>query len=120
MKKGFTLVELVIGVGIIALLTSIGLAYYGSVNKRARDGKRKADIEVIRSALEMYKADNSSYPPDGATFPGSIVSYINPYPADPGTTSYTYSRPTTTTYSLCATYEIPDAVCGNPCCKTQP
>lgn len=59
---GFTLIELLISVSIIAILISIAVVQYSSVNKRSRDGKRKADLEQIRTALEMYRADKGEYP----------------------------------------------------------
>ncbi len=63
---GFTLMELLITVSIIAILISIGIASYSTINKQSRDTKRKSDIEQIRSALEMYRADNSAYPNIGS------------------------------------------------------
>lgn len=66
--KGFTLLEVLVSATIIAVLTSIGVVSYSSVNKRSRDVKRKADLEQIRSALEMYRADHGAYPNIGSGF----------------------------------------------------
>jgi type II secretion system protein G len=77
MKKGFTLIELLVVISIIAILTAIGVASYSSVNQRSRDAKRKSDIEQVRSALELYRTDNSSYP-------GSSVAFIVLSSLDPG------------------------------------
>ena len=66
MRRGFTLIEVLVAVTIIAILTSIGVVSYSSVNKRSRDAKRKGDVEQLRSALEMYRADNSYYPNTGS------------------------------------------------------
>ena len=65
MSKGFTIMELLISVSIIAILIAIGIASYATLNKRSRDTKRKSDLEQIRSALEMYRADNGFYPAAG-------------------------------------------------------
>lgn len=62
MKKGFTLIEILVAVTIITVLVSIGVVSYASVNKRSRDAKRKGDVEQLRSALEMYRSDIGSYP----------------------------------------------------------
>ena len=92
--KGFTLIELLVAATIIALLTAIGVVSYANINKRSRDTKRKSDIEQIRSSLEMYRADNGSYPHAGAgswTDVSSLIAlvtggYIRALPADPKTT----------------------------------
>src|SRR3989344_4706205 len=66
---GFTLLEVLVTATIIAILTAIGIVSYASVNKRSRDVKRKSDLEQVRSALEMYRSDNSGqYPNIGAGF----------------------------------------------------
>lgn len=61
-SKGFTLIEVLVASTIIIVLMSVGLASYSRVNMRSRDAKRKSDIEQIRSALEIYRTDNGSYP----------------------------------------------------------
>lgn len=61
-RQGFTFIEILVSVTIVAVLLAIGVASYASVNRRARDAKRKSDLEQVRSALEQYRADNGSYP----------------------------------------------------------
>ncbi|MDP3983307.1 MAG: prepilin-type N-terminal cleavage/methylation domain-containing protein [bacterium] len=63
MKKGFTLIELMVVISIIAILSSVGLATYTSYGKKAKDSRRMVDLEVIRQALELYRSDNGVYPP---------------------------------------------------------
>lgn len=63
MKKGFTLVELIIVIMIIAILSVIGMAFYGNTQRNARDSKRKADIDAISKALEAnYNSASTQYP----------------------------------------------------------
>lgn len=59
---GFTMIELLVVTTIIIVITSIGLVSYTSANRSARNGKRKADMEMVRQALVLYRTDNTSYP----------------------------------------------------------
>ena len=49
-ERGFTLIELLIVIVIIGILMSVLLVSYQGTRRTARDGKRKADLEQIRSA----------------------------------------------------------------------
>lgn len=51
-KSGFTLVELLVVISIIAILSVIGLTIFGDVQKKNRDARRKADINSIADAME--------------------------------------------------------------------
>lgn len=51
-KKGFTLVELLVVVTIIAVLSVIGMVVYSGVSARARDTRRMAEIDAIQTAME--------------------------------------------------------------------
>lgn len=59
--KGFTLIELMVVVSIIAVLAVIGLTVFTGLQRSARDAKRKADIEAIATALEIYKDQHGTY-----------------------------------------------------------
>jgi len=60
--KGFTLLEILVVVTIIGLLAAVGVVSYGSLLKGSRESRRKADLEQIRAALEIYKSANGAYP----------------------------------------------------------
>ena len=81
--KGFTLIELLVTIAIISVLSGIGLATFIGAQQKARDGRRQADLEQIRSALELYRsneADGDGLYPSSL---GSLTAYLNPLPADP-------------------------------------
>lgn len=59
---GFTLIELIVVVTIIALITAIGTISYSATTKKSRDGRRMADLEKYRVALEMAKQIGTTYP----------------------------------------------------------
>ena len=80
----------------------------------ARDARRKSDLQLIQSGLEIYKADCNAYP---ATLATSLVgsgtpstcavanTYISLLPSDPITTnSYRYAT-TASGYEICASLE---------------
>lgn len=61
-RAGFTLVELLIVIVVIAILASISVVAYNGIQARARDAQRKHDIQTIARALELYYIDHGQYP----------------------------------------------------------
>jgi general secretion pathway protein G len=87
---GFTLLELLVVMAIIGILAAIGIASYGTVQSKARDARRKSDLENVARALEMYRNDVGSYPAaislDGSEFHNPTqpsVIYMQKTPEDP-------------------------------------
>lgn len=132
-KNGFTLIEILVAATIIAVLTAVGVTSYTSINKRSRDAKRKSDLEQVRSALEMYRTDNGSYPGTSAGFvlltglTSDLVStYMPSIPADPKSTftpssDYYYSPiGTSPFYSYCVCAELESEAGSNNCGVTNP
>lgn len=63
-KNGFTLVELLVVIIIIALLTTIGVVIYGNAQGKANRSKMIADIDAIAKSYETnYDAENRVYRP---------------------------------------------------------
>jgi prepilin-type N-terminal cleavage/methylation domain-containing protein len=62
MRKSFTLIELMVVIGIVALLSTIGLTTYSSTQQNARNTRRKTDLKTIESALNSYYSINGRYP----------------------------------------------------------
>ncbi len=50
-SKGFTLYEVLVAVAILGILTLVSFVGVAAQFKKARDGKRKADLETIKIAL---------------------------------------------------------------------
>jgi general secretion pathway protein G len=91
-NRAFTLIEVLVAVTIIAVLTAIGVVSYVSANRNARDSKRLSDVEQIRAALEMYRADCGTYPATASVVFGSALTssctgttntYMSSIPNDP-------------------------------------
>ena len=61
-KKGFTLVELLIVIIILAVLAAIAVPTYLTMRDRAREAGTEVEMANIATALELYNADNEEYP----------------------------------------------------------
>lgn len=59
---GFTIVELLIVIVVIAILAAISVVAFTGVQARARDSGRIAKVKDLAKALELYKVDNGRYP----------------------------------------------------------
>ncbi len=60
--RGFTLIEILVVIGIIAILSGIVMAKLGGSSANTRDAKRQADLKMLGVALEVYFNQNGSYP----------------------------------------------------------
>lgn len=61
-KSGFTLVEILVIIAVIAILSTVALIGNQKVQQSARDSKRKADIVALANELEKYYERNGEYP----------------------------------------------------------
>lgn len=86
--SGFTLIELLITITIVALLTLMVIFGLSQNLGKARDSRRKADLERIKTAFEEYYGNESIYPP--VTILDNcggeeLKPYLNIIPCDPKT-----------------------------------
>ena len=61
MRKGFTLLELIIVIIIIGILGALGFVQYGRVVERGRTAEAKVVLGQIRSSQEAYRAEYGNY-----------------------------------------------------------
>jgi|SRR3990167_3530311 len=120
-KQGFTLIELLVVIAIIGILASFAIASFTSAQAKGRDSKRKADLDAIKKALELFKGDTTG----AAYFPGAIstaifnpsasISYIRTLPTGPSSgETYAYTpggtgcntANTTTANANCSDYRL--------------
>jgi general secretion pathway protein G len=66
-NRGFTLVELTVAIGILAVIAAIGVPSYISYKQRAYVAAATMDIMTIATAINRYNTVNNSPPPDLAT-----------------------------------------------------
>lgn len=61
-RTGFTIVELLIVIVVIAILASISVVAYNGIQSRANDVAVQADLGTFAKQMEMQKADLGAYP----------------------------------------------------------
>jgi general secretion pathway protein G len=83
--QGWTLIELMIVVTLIMLLASLSLVQYRNSITRAKEGTLRAQLFIMRDAIDQYYADKAKYPDSLQT----LVSeqYLRSVPRDPFTES---------------------------------
>ena len=110
----FTLIEILVVTTIIGILTAAGATAYSMMGKTSRDARRKADLEQIRSALEMYRSndDSSAYPNVLGDLSSGSPKYLETAITDPKTNApYQYDS-SGSDYTLSTKLEIGGVTCG--------
>lgn len=103
-QPGFTLVEIIVTIGIVAALSTLAIISFRGTRVAARDTKRLSDFNTLATALQTYYQQNGSYPSTlvaGAALqsPDGQTTYLKTIPANPRPRSdngcpdqnYTYS-----------------------------
>lgn len=60
--KGFTLIELLVSITIIGILITIVTVAVLPIQKKSRDSRRKADLNLLISGLSLFNSDYKVYP----------------------------------------------------------
>ncbi len=61
-RAGFTLTEIIVVVGIIAVLVTVTYSNFNESTAQARDAQRQADLRNMQNAIELYKNKIGRYP----------------------------------------------------------
>jgi general secretion pathway protein G len=86
-RQGFTLIELVVVLAIVALLLALATPrYFHSIDK-SKETVLKANLALTRDSLDKYYGDNGKYPDQLATLVEK--KYLRTLPMDPITESTT-------------------------------
>ncbi len=104
-NRGFTLLEIMVVVAIIAIMsTVVVVSLIGNVDE-ARVARAKSDVQSLASALQLYKLDNFTYPttqqglealttkPSGNPPAPNWKVYVSTLPLDPWNSPYQYLQP---------------------------
>jgi len=117
-RKGFTIVEVLIVIAIMAVLSAIIYSSFNQARVESRDKKRFSDISLIKLALEQYFNKVGQYPTTlSALVPAYLPAIPTPPSGGPAQSSYTYTpftqinptSPICNTYQLSTTFEAPNA-----------
>lgn len=73
--SGFTLIELLVVISIISLLSSIVLTSLSGVQAKARDVRRRSDLNQVKLALDLYFDSNNTYPSTGGSYWGNCSDF---------------------------------------------
>lgn len=97
-KKGFTIIELIVVIAIIAVLAGIVLVSVNGYISKARNVRRISDVTSYVKALSLYYVDKGKYPDMTDDGPPEQCCLGRPYP---------------TTYNGLCAYESHKAPCGS-------
>jgi prepilin-type N-terminal cleavage/methylation domain-containing protein len=79
-KNGYTLLELLVVIGLITILISFGATSYSTAQQKARDSRRRSDLKALQNALEQYYSIcKFSYPTPAV---GSVFTEVKARTAD--------------------------------------
>ena len=117
-KLSFTLLEMLVVIGIIGILIGIGTVSYSTAQRKARDAKRKQDLKSVQNCLEQYYSYNNNFRyPNYSNWPSvfNCGSSTLTAPSDPRNSfPYVYTISSSSdAYTICATLETesPSSYC---------
>lgn len=93
MRRGFTLIELIVVMAIVALLVTIATPRYFAHLERSKEAVLRADLAAMRDALDKFHGDHGRFPQSL----DELVQrrYLRAIPVDPLTESATTWVPLT-------------------------
>ena len=104
-ESGFTLIEIMVVVVIIAILAALIVPKVMSRPDEARIVAARQDVSTLMQALKLYRLDNLRYPsseqglqalvakPTAGAIPPNWRAYLDKLPADPWGHPYQYANP---------------------------
>ena len=103
--RGFTLIEIIVAIAILAILTALIVPRVVGKVDDAAVARARSDVQALSTALSLYKLDNNYYPtteqglealldkPAGQPEPANWKKYLDKLPKDPWGRPYQYISP---------------------------
>ena len=108
--KGFTLIELMIVIVVIAILIGVLLPNFRGTQDEAMTQRARAEMRTLATALESYYIHNSNaFPSALSSLTSATPRIISAVPVDPfrgGSNSYSYAKDTNGVYYVLWSYGI--------------
>ena len=82
-KKGFTIVELIIAIVVVGILAAISLMAYNGIQERAEDTRILTVINSFKKSMTIYKTLHGKFPKPASSH--TCIGEISDYPAISGT-----------------------------------
>jgi prepilin-type N-terminal cleavage/methylation domain-containing protein len=85
-QQGFSMIEIIISVTLVAILLLLAIPQLRLQLLKARDSRRKADLDILKKAFEDYVGDKGEYPPIDILSnckSADLLPYLQAIPCDP-------------------------------------
>ena len=79
-KRGFTIIELLVVISVIAILVGVALPRFKGMQEEANKGKAKAELKTLQTAVESFYINQNpqEYPESTSTLFGSYLTSASP------------------------------------------
>jgi len=93
-EKGFTLIEMLLVLTLIAAIVGVALPSFRSMQQEGNMTRATGDLRTLQTAIESYRIHNDAYPATGDLSPltDAVPTVVTSLPTDPFTSGedYTY------------------------------
>jgi type IV pilus assembly protein PilE len=108
--QGFTLIELMIAVAILAVVTAIAIPAYNGYIRESRLGALRMNLDTLRIAVEAYRLESTSGTygtKPHAAYPSAVFAGSFGWTPEGDNNAYSYALVTqATTYTICAASNV--------------